>query len=238
MRTIPYSTEIAEAIHDHLKAHGLTYSFDQDTGKFSFYAGVQSKVKILVYHIYVYKHGFTVSTRYPMGPSSDEVAYMDTLMRFLTRVNYGLRNGNFELDTSDGELNYKIFCTCKGLYAPTDEMIKESIYCSAAMIERFEPGILGILFYDMTADEAYDACDDEPHSIPPHLEILKTSPEALELIDSPGIDPAEQDDPVLDELLRILEEDSEGREEDQLVFEATEATENAALEEESASDDQ
>ena len=77
---------------------------------------------------------------------------------FICRANYGLLNGNFELDIRDGEIRYKTYVDCEG-NNPSIEIVRNSIYCPAAMMERYSAGIADIIFGNATAEEAVIKCE-------------------------------------------------------------------------------
>ena len=188
MKNVTYSLHITEAIRNHLDAHRLHYHFDEDHGVFELLMGVGCKAKTLVYHIIIDQYNFVVNARYPMGPSAEDEACVNTIARFFSRANYGLRNGNFELDLDDGEISFKSFCCCRGLTAPSDEMIAESIQFPAAMFDKYEAGILGILFNGMSDKEADDLCENGKSNMLTRLEELKARLEALERRESKEAD--------------------------------------------------
>lgn len=75
---------------------------------------------------------------------------------FLTRANYGMRWGNFELDMNDGEIRYKILvdcgddCDC----LPSPSVIKNSIYIPAQMMQKYGNGLLAVMYGFKTPAEA------------------------------------------------------------------------------------
>lgn len=167
---ISYSDKIAEAIHTHLRENEFKYNFNAERGAFDFIMGTGGMTKALIYHLLVHENGFTSSARCLLGPMGGDEACLTTMAKYLTRVNYGLRNGNFEMDMDDGEINYKSYFCCRGLEAPTDEMVMEAIQCAAAMFDKYEAGILGILFNGMTDKEAYEHSERSTGSLLAHLE--------------------------------------------------------------------
>ena len=208
-----YSKHIANAIRNHLDEHDFHYNFDDDRGVFNLLMGVGGKAKTLIYHIIVDEHNFVTNARYPLGPSSEDDACMNTMVRFLTRANNGLRNGNFELDLNDGDISFKSFCCCRGLIAPSDEMVAESIQCPAAMFDKYEAGILGILFNGMSDKEAEEHCENSKGNILSRLEELKAHLEALGATSSEeNADSVDSDDEEegfsIEEFLRMLVENA------------------------------
>lgn len=193
MKHHSYSETIAEAIIDYLDKEDYRYTFKADRGTIQLLLGVDGKVKTLIYQIILHDHGFTVSARYPLGPSPKD-SQMTTMALFLTRANYKLRNGNFELDLDEGDINYKAYCNCRGIAAPSDEMVEESIHCPAAMFRRYEAGIQGILFHDMSDKEAIERCEGDHMSLLDKLEELKARLDALKRAGDEDIDIDEEEE--------------------------------------------
>lgn len=205
-----YSESIAEAVRNHMDAHDLHYDFDENLGIFKLLMGVGGKAKTLIYHIVVDEHNFVVNVRYPLGPSSDDEASMTTMARFIARANSGMRNGNFELDMDDGDISFKSFCCCRGLDAPSDKMVAESIQCPAAMFDKYEEGILGILFNGLSDREAAHRCENGNSGLLAKLEALKARLEAMEGREEPETDDSGSNVSIsFGDFIRMLEEDDE-----------------------------
>ena len=82
---------------------------------------------------------------------------IDTMIRFITMVNYRLVVGNFELDVTDGELNYKTALDLEGVNLNHD-MIRNIIHTNLATFDRHLPGIKIILDGGST-EQAMDAIE-------------------------------------------------------------------------------
>lgn len=63
---------------------------------------------------------------------------------FLTRANYGLPLGNWEIDMNDGEINFKNSVDVKG-GALTEEMVKTLVVFSLECVNRYLPGIRAVV---------------------------------------------------------------------------------------------
>ena len=170
MRT--YSQEIATTIQEYLNNHDWTYNFHEEDGIFRFSISLSRKIKTLDYTILVHDHSFLVSVRFPLGPDPHDEQVTVSMMKFLTRANYGLRNGNFEMDLEDGEIRYKVFCSCADICVSQD-MSEESIHCPAAMFKKYESGLLGVLFEGVSDLDAIQKCETAPQRILSRLEGLK-----------------------------------------------------------------
>ncbi len=74
---------------------------------------------------------------------------------YLTRANYGLRIGNFELDYSDGEVRYKSSLDFEG-QTLTSDLIRNAIYPAVHTMDRYLPGLLRVSFGGATPHEAIE----------------------------------------------------------------------------------
>ncbi len=72
---------------------------------------------------------------------------------FITRANYGLRIGNFELDFDDGEVRYKSSMDFEGAML-TPELIKNAIYPAVQTMDRYLPGLMSVFYGSKSAAEA------------------------------------------------------------------------------------
>ncbi len=90
---------------------------------------------------------------YAIAPVKTPEHSRAALAEFLTRANYGLRIGNFEMDYSDGEIRYKSSLDFDGttLAAP---MIRTALYPAVQTMDRYMPGILRVMFGGSTPVEA------------------------------------------------------------------------------------
>ena len=72
---------------------------------------------------------------------------------FITRANYGLRIGNFEMDFSDGEIRYKSSLDFEDeVLSPA--LIKNAIYPAVQTMDRYFPGLMSVIFAGKTPVDA------------------------------------------------------------------------------------
>jgi hypothetical protein len=74
---------------------------------------------------------------------------------FITRANYGMRIGNFELDYSDGEVRYKSSINFEN-ETLSEETIRNTLYPAVHTIDRYLPGLLRVSFGGATPVEAIE----------------------------------------------------------------------------------
>lgn len=72
---------------------------------------------------------------------------------FLTRANYGMIIGNFEMDYDDGEIRYKTSLDVDGIeLAPS--MLRQMIYANVIITDRYLKGIMRVIYGEI---EPFDA---------------------------------------------------------------------------------
>lgn len=81
-----------------------------------------------------------------------------SVAEYLTRANYGLRIGNFELDYSDGEVRYKSSLDFEGQML-TQDLIRNAIYPAVHTMDRYLAGLLRVSFGGATPHEAIDEAE-------------------------------------------------------------------------------
>jgi len=185
MKNNTYSKNLASLVTAFLTEDDWHFSFDERRGLFKFVVGMKGKLKKLNYIVDVKQDEFVVYAISPIGADADDECTMSRMADFVCRANYGLENGNFELDMRDGEIRYKCFVDCDGIN-PSTEMIKTSIYCPAAMFEKYGEGIVGIIMNEATSDDDMETmlarlaakfgADEELSATDTHAENTETHP--------------------------------------------------------------
>ncbi len=159
MASKSYSAELAGIVNEFLNEDDWKFSFDSDNGLFNFGLNLKGKIKNIKYIVDIKDDQIIVYGISPIGADADDPKVISEMAQFLSRANYGLRNGCFELDVTDGEIRFRSFIDCDE-QKPSKAVIKNSIYITASMFERYSKGIVGIVFSDMTNKEAIDICEN------------------------------------------------------------------------------
>ena len=179
-----YNPEIANAVRDFLDNDDWHYSFDNENGLFRFGVTLPGKMRNLQYVVDINERDYNVYAMSPVSADQEEPETMRQMAEFVCRANYGLRDGNFELDFRDGDLRYKCYMNCNGSM-PSREMVETTIKCPATMFERYSKGILQILFNDMSAADAIDLCEGmQAPPVSDDTEEEDTSSHLMELLRS------------------------------------------------------
>jgi len=91
---------------------------------------------------------------------------------YLTRANWGLAIGNFELDYSDGEVRYKVSMDTDGIQL-NEQLIGQTVAVNCRMMDRYLPGLMAVAYSNETPESAVKRIEAEPdeHGAPSASEI-------------------------------------------------------------------
>ncbi|MFQ3673813.1 MAG: YbjN domain-containing protein, partial [Aggregatilineales bacterium] len=71
----------------------------------------------------------------------------------ITRINYGMVIGNFEMDFDDGEVRYKTSVDVEGAEL-TPPMIRQMVYANIIITDRYLSAVMRTIYSDITPLEA------------------------------------------------------------------------------------
>jgi hypothetical protein len=87
---------------------------------------------------------------------------MADVAEFINRANYGMIIGNFEIDYADGEIRYKTSVDVEDVEL-TDPLLRHLIYANVLTIDKYFPGLMRVLYADVTAEDAiYEVEGEQP----------------------------------------------------------------------------
>lgn len=113
----------------------LRTGFSGDNGQWTCYAQAREEQEQFVF--------------YSVSPIKAPESQRDVVAEFITRANYGLLNGNFEMDYDDGEVRYKTFIDIEGGEL-THAMIKTLVYGNVFMMDKYFPGFMKVIYGDVS----------------------------------------------------------------------------------------
>ncbi len=90
---------------------------------------------------------------YTIVPQHVPEAYRCEISEFLTRANYGIIIGNFELDFDDGEVRYKTSIDVEGGEL-TPAMVHQMTLYGISTTDRYFPGIMAVCYGGKSAQAA------------------------------------------------------------------------------------
>lgn len=77
------------------------------------------------------------------------------VMEFITRANYNLLMGNFEMDVEDGEVRFKTGIDISGDRL-TAELVKNVVYFNLIAMDNYLENLMKVMFGGMPARKAYE----------------------------------------------------------------------------------
>jgi hypothetical protein len=95
---------------------------------------------------------------YSICPLRVPEAKRAALAEYLTRANYGLIVGNFELDYDDGEIRFKTSLDVEDAEL-TSALLSHIVYANVTNMDRYLPGIVAVLAGSQTPLEAVSSID-------------------------------------------------------------------------------
>jgi hypothetical protein len=113
--------------------------FNGDHGEFSCYAQAREEQEQFVF--------------YSVFPVKISVKDHAAVTEFITRANYGMIIGNFELDLSDGEVRYKTSVDLEGVEIQSN-MLRNLMYANVLTMDKYFTGLMRVIYGGITAQEA------------------------------------------------------------------------------------
>ncbi len=159
MTKTSYNVQIADRIRSIFHELDWKFKFDAEEGLFITGVSIDGPIQDLQMFIHVKDTEFMIYGFSPIHADCKNAKMMAKLAEFITRANYGLKNGNFEMDYDDGEIRYKCYIDCDGVL-PSKMVVVDGIHVCSAMFKRYAPGITGIIFADKSAAEAVEECEN------------------------------------------------------------------------------
>jgi len=97
---------------------------------------------------------------YSLVPENVPEAQHRLAMEYITRANYGLAIGNFEMDLSDGEVRYKTSVDVEGGEL-TQGLVQAAVYANVVTMDRYLPGLRRVLAESASPAEAIEQIEAE-----------------------------------------------------------------------------
>ncbi len=123
--------------------------FEGKNGQFTCYAQERSEQEQFVFY-----------SVFPVRTPADR---MSEIAEFLTRANYGMIIGNFELDYSDGEIRYKTSLDVEDAEL-SDALVRHMIYANVLTMDKYFPGLMRVLYAGiapLNAIEEVEGAEDD-----------------------------------------------------------------------------
>ena len=115
--------------------------FEGKNGQFTCYAQERTEQDQFVFY-----------SIFPVKAPENKLA---EVAEFLTRANYGMIIGNFELDYADGEIRYKTSVDVEDVDL-VEPLIRHMIYANVLTMDKYFPGLMRVLYAGIDPVDAID----------------------------------------------------------------------------------
>ena len=150
-----YSHDISAAIEGFLNEEEWNYDPVDENGVIRTGIALRSKLKNAKIFFLIKQDAFSVLTTISVGADEES---MQRVAEFITRANYGLTHGNFEMDYSDGSIRYKTSLFCADT-VQSFEQVRGMLHINILMLERYGNALLEVIFGVKTPEEAVEEAE-------------------------------------------------------------------------------
>ncbi len=131
----------------------LNFSTDEENGVIRFSMNTQVSPDVRFNARVINPRTVMFTTILPMNvPENCRMA----ISEYLTRVNYMLILGNFQLDMNDGELSYKAVGVYEEDTGLADSVVIRLTYVGFNMFDKYMPGVFAIIYGGRSVEEAFE----------------------------------------------------------------------------------
>lgn len=134
----------------------LSMGFSGKNGKWVCYAQAREKQQQFVFYSVL-----------PVNAPDDKRL---AVAEFLTRANYGMVIGNFEMDFDDGEIRYKTSIDVEGATLLAS-LIRQMVYANVIITDRYLPGLMSVIYGGKSAQDAIAAIEKDEMTFPPDTDM-------------------------------------------------------------------
>ena len=150
-----YSQPIADMLREFFAVSGIHADFEEKPtcGVFTLRMKLRCRLQTAQMLVLVREDNFSTLTTIPLA--ADENSRL-AVAEYLTRVNFNMRSGNFELNMDTGEIRFKTYVHV-GAGAPDLRAARLAVTLPFFMFDRFGDGLLEVLFGFKSPREAFEA---------------------------------------------------------------------------------
>lgn len=151
-----YSKDLFKAVTQFFEEEEWKFSPDEEKGIIK--SGMMLRNKLKSCNLLVIVSEDELQSVATIDISADQAVLAD-VAEFITRANYGLKYGKFEMDYRDGEIRYQMALDCGGDYLPDKEKLERLITVPIVMFSRYGDALLSVLFGFSTPEEAIEVVE-------------------------------------------------------------------------------
>ncbi len=116
-----------------------------ENGRFSCQAEINEDQQIFYFYSY-----------FPVNVPPEKRA---DVAEFITRANYGMRVGNFELDYEDGEVRFKTSVDVENVEM-SQALVSNHVYANVWTMDRYLPGLFAVIYGNINPKDAAEQIEE------------------------------------------------------------------------------
>lgn len=146
-----------ELIENIFKEMEWKYDYREDNNVFI--SGVNSNEMMGNLKMFIFMEENSCNVYWVFGHNVEK-SYLPTVSEFLHRANFGLKDGNFEMDYDDGEIKYKTFVNFLNSDV-SKEVLQRTMFIGVQMFKQYAKGLLKVMLGDEKVKECIEMCEGE-----------------------------------------------------------------------------
>ena len=152
------AAQILQWVRQAFDQRGYRYKADEEENDIEMTFSLDSKLKKCTIRIRCRDDHYDVNTYIEL--QADEEC-RQRVAEYITRANYGLRYGCFEMDFRDGEIRYNLPMDCQDRTSLSTDLVIKSIMIPMQMFERYGDGLVAVMYGFKTPEEAIKEAESD-----------------------------------------------------------------------------
>ena len=152
-----FDPEIAEAVFEFMDSEEWKYDFDEEMGLIKLSLSTNSKLQSYRIYLSLRSDGLSMLLTMPVKATKDVRSKM---AEFITRANYGMYIGGFEMDCGDGEIRFRSSLISPD-FVPTIKSLQMLFYTSVNTVDHYADALASVLFGFAEPEEAIRLADEK-----------------------------------------------------------------------------
>ena len=145
-----YSVELFNRVKDWLEKREYDFTIYEDKGIFKLEYSIDSSIRKFTLILIIREKGISSRSIIPIGALEIR---RPAIAECITRLNYSLIDGSFEMDFSDGEVAFKMHIQVPN-ELPTDDDLYRMVAIHSLMWSKYSDVFLKVAFADVEPQDA------------------------------------------------------------------------------------
>jgi hypothetical protein len=153
-----YSAPLTAAVKAYLDSQNYTYDFDSEYGSFDYGLLLESSLSTCDVRISMREDGFSVFAFSPISGKASDMEGMRRISEYLTRANYSMIMGNYEMDFADGDILFRT-AVMTGDRIPSTTEIEWLVELPGLMLDEYGNGLAQVVLMKADPKTAFEAVE-------------------------------------------------------------------------------